>query len=68
MGERRHEVDAGAAFDAIGQHIGQLIQRGIRDRRSELDDFSLAAHAARSSFMVTVETPSGWDFLDFIFG
>ncbi len=52
--ERRHEVDAGAAFDAIDENIGQLIQRAIRNRRFERDYFNCGVHAARSSFDATV--------------
>jgi hypothetical protein len=54
MRERRHEADAGAAFDTIGQDISQLIQCGIRNRRIERNDFDGRAHAARSSFDATV--------------
>ncbi len=54
MLERRHEADAGAAFDTVDQYRRQLIQRGIRNRRIERNDFSLGAHAARSSFDATV--------------
>ena len=35
MPERRHETDAGAAFDAVDQHVGELIERAVRDRRLE---------------------------------
>ena len=52
--ERRHEVDTGAAFDAVDQHIRELLQRGIRDRRRKRDDFGLRSHAARSSLEATV--------------
>ena len=54
--ERRHEADAGAARDTVDQDIGELFQRGIRDRRGERNDLDLPAHAARSSFDATVES------------
>ena len=56
MPERRHETDTGAAFDAIDQHGGELIERAVRNRRLEDGDFDSAAHAARSSFDATVES------------
>ena len=31
----------GAAFDAIGEHFGELVDRGLRRRGIEHDDFGL---------------------------
>ena len=52
--KRRHERDAGAAFDAIDQNIRQLIGRGFNLACTQRNDFGACAHAARSSLVSTV--------------
>src|ERR1700694_553296 len=54
MRERRHEADAGAAFDTVDQYISQLIEQIIGTRRIDSNDFGPCDHAARSSFDATV--------------
>ena len=54
MRERRHEADGSATLDAIDQHFGELIQRGLGNRCVQNRYVECRAHAARSSFEATV--------------